>query len=154
QQKKTYQSYIIANAKANIHRVEDLKGQRFALADPHSTSGRLIPLYELKKAGLNQDKDVDSFYAGSHTKVLEKVLSGEVPAGAVASNVYETGLRNSKFHESDLIILIKSIDIPAGPIVVRKDVQRYDELRIEDAFLAVAETDPSIISTMEIGGFA
>ena len=155
---KTYQSYIIANAKENIRVIDDLKGKRlrFALVDQYSASGRVIPLYELKKAGLDPYNDIISFYAGTHEKSLEQVLNGEAPAGAVGSHIYNTALEKGQFHKDDLIILNieNNIDIPLGPIAVRKDIQRYDVLRIEDAFLAIEESDPAILNTMDKGGFA
>jgi phosphate/phosphite/phosphonate ABC transporter binding protein len=150
---KTYQSYIIANPKANIRVLEDLKGQHFALADANSTSGRIIPLYELKQSGFDINKDIKPYYVGSHANVLAKVLSGEFPAGAVKSTTYNRSLERGEFQKDNLIVIMKSRPIPTGPIVVRGDIQHDEELRIQDALLIVAETDPALVHTLNDGGF-
>jgi phosphonate transport system substrate-binding protein len=150
---KIYYSYIVANAKANIHKLDDLKGKAFALPDPNSTSGRIIPLYELKQAGFNLDTDIQTSYVGTHN-VLDKILSGEFPAGAISSDNYNDALSKGKFHQSDLVILKISDPIPQGPFVAQNDIQDYDVLRIENAFFTVEDKDLSILNTLGIGGFA
>lgn len=95
------------------------------------------------------------FLLRSHQQVLEDVLNKKFQVGAVSSNVYEEGLRLGTFHEGDLTILLKSsIDIPSGPIALSKDIQHYDMLRVEDAFLTVDDIDQASINSMDIGGFA
>jgi phosphonate transport system substrate-binding protein len=148
---KTYQSYIIANPKANIRGIEDLKEKTLALVDPNSTSGRLIPLYELKnKANFDLDKDIKIKYVGTHEDVLTKVLNGDFPAGAVKSTTYNRSL------EKERLVIVRKCEtqIPGGPIVVRGDIHYNDELRIQDALLTVVEKDPGIINTLDGGGFA
>ena len=154
---KSYQSYILAGANTGIRTLQDLKGRSFALVDPLSTSGNLVPRYVLKKAGLDPDKDITATYVRSHEDVLQGVSSGSYPAGAVASdvyNVYQEELRQKGSRTDEFVILAKSMDIPEGAIAVRKDIQLYDTLRIEDAFLTVGEIDPAILNTIGIAGFA
>ena len=148
-----YYSYIVASAKANIHKLDDLKGKRFALADRSSTSGTLIPLYELKQAGFNLNTDIQTVPLGVNS-VLDNILSEDFPAGAMSSDDYDNALTQKKFHQGDLKILQKSRPIPQGPFVARRDIQEYDKLRIEDALLTVADRDPSLVRTLNIGGFA
>jgi phosphonate transport system substrate-binding protein len=151
--KNTYNSYIIASARANIRQLDDLKGSFFALADENSTSGMLIPLAELKQANIDPGKDIRTAYVGAQN-VLDNVLNGTYPAGAVSSDDYDDALRQGKFHQNDLVILQKSRDIPQGPFVVRKDIQHYDELRIQDAFFTAEERNLPIVNALSIGGFA
>ena len=74
--------------------------------------------------------------------------NGDAPAGAVSSDNYDA------YQGSDLIIMFKSsVNIPEGPIAVRKDLQLYDTLRVEDAFLTIGES-PTILNTINIAGFA
>ncbi len=150
---KTYQSYVITKKHSGIRTLHDLKGRRFAFVDPFSTSGNLIPRYELTKAGLDPDHDVKGFYAGSQAAVIEQVLNGDAPAGAVASDNYNASLEELGHKGSDLMILFKSpVNIPEGPIALRKDVQLYDTLRVEDALLTIGES-PTILNTVNITGF-
>ncbi|GCE28596.1 hypothetical protein KDA_40800 [Dictyobacter alpinus] len=149
---KTYQSYIIVGANSGIHTLQGLKSQTFAFVDPLSTSGNLIPRYVLKKAGIDPDKDIRGVYAGSHEEVLQGVFSGKYPAGAVSSDNYD--LYQKEARTPSLIILAKSFPIPSGPIAVRKDIQLYDVLRVQDAFLTIGESDPAILNTIGFVGFA
>jgi phosphonate transport system substrate-binding protein len=152
---KTYQSYVITRKHSGIRTLHDLKGQRFAFADPYSTSGNLIPRYEFTKAGLDPDHDVKGFYEGPQVAVIEKVLNGDFPAGAVSSDNYNAYLEEHGQKASDLTILFKSpVNIPEGPIALRKDIQLYDTLRVEDALLTIGEESPTILNTVNIGGFA
>jgi phosphonate transport system substrate-binding protein len=152
---KTYQSYFITRKLSGILTLYDLKGLLFALVDPYSTSGNLIPRYELKNHGLDPNKDVICFYANSQEAVIEKVLNGDAPAGAVSSDNYNGYLEKLGHKGSDLTVLFKSpVNIPEGPIAVRQDIQLYDTLRVEDAFLTIGEDDPAVLHTVNIGGFA
>jgi len=145
---KTYKSYIITKKNSGIRTLHDLKGRRFAFVDPYSTSGNLVPRFELTKYGLDPDKDINGFYAGSQEAVIQQVHNGDAPAGAVSSDNYDA------YQGSDLIIMFKSsLNIPEGPIAVRKDLQPYDTLRVEDAFLTIGES-PTILNTINIAGFA
>jgi phosphonate transport system substrate-binding protein len=148
---KTYQCYIITKKNTGIRKMSDLKDRRlrFAFVDPYSTSGNLVPRYELKKNfGLDPDKDINGFYAGSQEEVIQRVLNGYAAAGAVSSDNYNA------YQGSDLIIMyISPVNIPEGPIAVSKDLQRYDTLLVEDAFLSIGEI-PTILNTLNIGGFA
>jgi phosphonate transport system substrate-binding protein len=152
---KTYQSYIITRKDSGIRTLHDLKGLLFAFVDPLSTSGNLIPRHELTKAGLNPDNDIQSFYAKSQAAVIELVLKGDAPAGAVSSDNYNATLEELGNKGSDLMILFKSpINIPEGPIALRQDIQPYDTFHVEDALLTIGEESPTVLHTVNIGGFA
>ena len=151
---KTYQSYIITRKQSGIRTLHDLKGQRFAFVDPFSTSGNLIPRYELTKAGLDPDNDINGHYVGSQAAVIEQVLNGDYAAGAVSSDNYNASLEELGNKGSDLTILFKSpVNIPEGPIALRKDIQPYDTLHVEDALLTIGEENPTILHTVNIAGF-
>ena len=152
---KTYQSYFITRKDSGILTLNDLKGLRFALVDPYSTSGNLIPRYELKNHRLDPDHDVTCFYANSQETVIELVLNGDAPAGAVSSDNYNGYLEKLGHKGSDLTILFKSpVNIPEGPIALCQDIQPYDTLQVEDALLTIGEDDPAVLHTVNIGGFA
>jgi phosphonate transport system substrate-binding protein len=151
---KTYQSYIITKKNSGIRTLHDLKGRRFAFVEPWSTSGNLIPRYELKNHDLDPDNDVQSFYAKTQEAVIEQVLYGFAAAGAVSSDNYNAKLEELGQKGSDLTILFKSpVNIPEGPIALRKDIQLYDTLRVEDALLIIGES-PTTLRTVNITGFA
>ena len=149
---KTYQSYFITRKDSGIRTLHDLKGRRFAFADTFSTSGNLIPRYELiTKAGLDPDHDVQGNYVGPQVAVIQQVLNGYFPAGAVSSDNYNAYLEEHGQKASDLTILFKSpVNIPEGPIAVRQDIQPYDRLHVEDALLILGEESPTVLNSLNI----
>lgn len=84
QNSKTYRSQIITHVENGISKIDDLRGKRFAFADPQSASGFLYPA-SLIKEKLNADpaqffKEV--IYAGGHDKVVVAVYNKQVDGGA------------------------------------------------------------------------
>ena len=151
---KTYQSYIITRKNSGIRTLYDLKGLQFAFVNSLSTSGNLIARYEFKRRGLDPDSYVEGFYARTQKAVIDEVLTGNAAAGAVSSDNYNANLEELGNKGSVLTILFKSsVNIPEGPIALRKDVQPYDTLRVEDALLTIGEENPTILHTLNISGF-
>ncbi len=78
-----YRSQISVRADANITKVADLQGKRFAFVDPASTSGYLFPAAMLKKMGYDPDKFFSqTVFAGSHPNVILAIYRGQVDGGA------------------------------------------------------------------------
>jgi phosphonate transport system substrate-binding protein len=64
---------------ADISTLLQFKGKRPCFTDPQSTSGYVIPLIFLKKAGLNTDTDLlPPVYAQGHTQVVRAVYAGGI----------------------------------------------------------------------------
>ena len=84
---KQFHSFFITPANSGIQKLADTKGKRFAFGDINSTSGHLIPYAELKKAGVDADKDLMFRYTGSHPATAKAVESGAVDAGALDQTV-------------------------------------------------------------------
>jgi phosphonate transport system substrate-binding protein len=63
---KQFHSVFVAQSGASIKSLADTEGKRFAFGDISSTSGHLIPYRELKRAGVDPDKDLKFRYTGSH----------------------------------------------------------------------------------------
>jgi len=78
-----YRSQISVRADANINKLEDLRGKRFAFVDPASTSGYLFPAAMLKKSGFDPDRFFSqTIFAGSHPNVILAIYRGQVDGGA------------------------------------------------------------------------
>ncbi len=83
-----YQGQFIANKKANIKAIADLKGKTFCFVDPNSTSGYIIPRIVLKANGIDPDKDLKATQnAGSHDNVAIAVYKGDCDAGSTFVDV-------------------------------------------------------------------
>lgn len=154
--KPFYNSIIFTTRDTGITSLQDLKGKNFAFVDKYSTSGGLYPRYELTNAGINPDTDIQGSYAYQHENVLRSVLSGDSDAGAISSDLYESGqfaaiLAEAGLTSDDIVILKTSDAIPQGPIAVRPGLNPQDITDITNAFLSV--TDATTLHTIEVDGF-
>ncbi len=78
------------SGRSDIKTVGDLRGKRFAAVDPTSFGGWLIAWRLLRQRGIDPSRDLAALdFAGSHRKVVARVLSGEADAGAVRTGMLE-----------------------------------------------------------------
>lgn len=84
----TYQGKIFVGRDSPIQNLTDLKGKRFAFAEPHSTMGYLMPRYQLWLAGVNIEDFASYEFVGDHVNVSLGVLAGTFDAGAVKEDVF------------------------------------------------------------------
>jgi phosphonate transport system substrate-binding protein len=78
-----YHSVIVVKTDSPYQKIDDLKGKVLAWADPNSTSGYAVPLYFMKKDGI----DPSSFFSktpfsGSHELGVVGVVNGTFDAAA------------------------------------------------------------------------
>ena len=108
-----FRSVFIANKKSslnklnNINGLKSLKGKRFTFGSESSTSGRLMPQYFLKKAGL-QLKDFKGSrpgFSGSHDATLMLVQSGSYEAGALNEQVWKSNLERGRVDTSKVFVI-------------------------------------------------
>ena len=96
-----FTSIFIANKKAGISSLADLKGKTFTFGSESSTSGRLMPQYFLEKAGVTLgDFKGRPGFSGSHDKTIELVTAGSFDAGVVNAQVWQTRLAAGKIDTS------------------------------------------------------
>jgi phosphonate transport system substrate-binding protein len=128
----SYKALIITLPNSPIQKISDLKGRTFALVDPASTSGNLVPRYVFEKNGINPERDFKSlYYSGTHQASLIAVKEGKVEAAAIADEVYNLAIGRGTLKATDLKVIYSSDSIPGSPFVIRtnlpKDLQ--DKLR-------------------------
>ena len=135
-----YYSVLYVKADSPYETLEDLKGKTLAFADPNSTSGYLVPSYELKQNGYDpEDYFSEANFAGGHEQGVVAVLNDQYDAGVTWSSMVgeeSEGYSNGNLHKmvqkgaldmKDIRILWKSNEITNGPRVVRKTLP--DELK-------------------------
>ncbi|HEX9060064.1 MAG TPA: phosphate/phosphite/phosphonate ABC transporter substrate-binding protein [Clostridia bacterium] len=148
-----YYSYIITQAKNDkINSLTDLKGKKFAFVDPDSTSGNLVPSFEILKAFPNDKLTIDDLhtngkffesvtFSGSHPNGLQAVSKGDFDAAPCASDVYDRELQNKKFDEKAIKIIFKSPKIMGSPIGVRSNLPDDLKKAIKDFYLKYDNDD-------------
>jgi len=72
-----YFSVVIVKNDSPFQKIEDLKGKKFAFADPNSTSGHQAPRYFLKEAGYDADAFFgETAFSGSHENSVMALMNG------------------------------------------------------------------------------
>lgn len=72
-----YYSILIVKAESPYKTLDDLRGKSVAFADPVSTSGYIIPMVSLNKAGIDANKFFSSTtFSGGHEQSTLAVLKG------------------------------------------------------------------------------
>ena len=130
-----FHSLFITGANSPIKSLADLKGKTFAFGDINSTSGHLMPYYELKQAGINADADLRFRYTGSHPATAKAVESGAVDAGALDESVFNSMIADGKLDKNKVRIFYTSKPFLDYVWVARKDVSKQDQEKFAWAFI-------------------
>jgi phosphonate transport system substrate-binding protein len=119
----SYKALIITQPQHKTKNLADLKGKTFALVDPASTSGNLVPRYVFSQHGINPEKDFKSlYYSGTHQASLIAVKEGKVDAAAIADEVYNLAISKGQLKAGDVEVVHESDPIPGSPFVVRTNL--------------------------------
>ncbi|NPC95302.1 putative selenate ABC transporter substrate-binding protein [Nocardioides sp. zg-DK7169] len=92
-----FRSVFIANADTGIEPFDDVAGltafedTRFTFGSESSTSGRLMPEYFLREAGVDSGSELSGRpgYSGSHDATIDLVEAGSYEGGALNVQVWE-----------------------------------------------------------------
>jgi phosphonate transport system substrate-binding protein len=130
----TYHSIGFARKDSGITSLDDMKGKKFAFADPNSTSGYLVPLVELPALGYSMKPGEffsDVVFSGGHEQSIVGTNAGDFDAAvtwADGQGDWEDGYNSGALRRAvdaglvdmnDLVEIWKSTPIPEGPIVLR-----------------------------------
>jgi phosphonate transport system substrate-binding protein len=154
----TYHSIGFARKDSGITSLEDMKGKKFAFADPNSTSGYLIPLVELPKAGFSMTPGEyfsDVVFSGGHEQSIVGVNAGDFDAAvtwADGQGDWEDGYNSGALRRAvdaglvdmnDLVEIWKSTPIPEGPIVLRNALPADVRAKMTELTVNLHAKDPA-----------
>lgn len=134
--KPSYSSYWVSLKEKPYSSVEDLKGKKVAFSSRTSTSGFIIPFWDLLQKGLitADDTPEDFFgegnvwYGVGYVSAIDQVLAGEAEAGAVSYYV----LDEDRHLTSDQKALLKKV-CEQGPVPTHVIAASKKRLKDEDA---------------------
>ena len=141
--KPYYQSYWITLKDAPYQSIADLKDQPIAFSSRTSTSGFLIPVWDLYTQDLiNLDNgpkgffgEDNVFYGVGYVSAAERVLRGEAQAAAVSYYVLDKDKHLSQEQRDRLRMLDSQGPVPSHVVVVRKGLNNLDQIAIKEALL-------------------
>ncbi len=109
-----YYSDVIVRADSPFQSFADLRGRRWAYNDRDSHSGYNITRYRLVQMGETQGFFGAVIEAGWHQRAIEMVVTGEIDAAAIDSQVLAVELRD----QPELAAQLRVIDV-LGPATIQ-----------------------------------
>ncbi len=163
----SYRSVLVVRTDSGITDLKQLEGKSLAWADPNSTSGYLIPRFELTQDGINTEPGKyfsKTGFGGGHEQAVVAVLQkqydacctwasgiGDVAEGYSRGNLHEM-IAKGMLKMSDLKIIWMSRPILNGPLTARKDTPQAFRDDIAAFHLALPATSPAVYEQIERGG--
>ncbi len=148
--KPNYDSVWLTSADGNYSSIDDLAGHPVAFASPTSTSGRLIPTWDLVKRGhVGPEKALTDFFsevkfATGYVSAVQLVLDGHVEAAAVSDYVFLGDKYLDDEQKAKLKILQKQGPVPSHTICHRKTLSKADLDLLRQTLLAMNEDNPDL----------
>lgn len=137
----TYRSVVIVRRDDAAARLADLRGRRYAGADPLSNTGWFYPVDKLRQYGENADEFFGSVvFTGGHDLSVHAVADGFADCAAVDSLVYEEVLAAKPELGERLRIIHTSPDFGMPPVVAPPGLSPELEERLLEALLQVHES--------------
>jgi phosphonate transport system substrate-binding protein len=144
--KNSYTSYWLALKEKPYTKVEDLKGKPIAFASRTSTSGFLIPMFDLKQKGLLEKPDAEAFfgtgnvfYGTGYVSAVERVLNGEAEAAAVSYYVLDKDKHLTPEQRGKLKKIAEQGPVPTHVIAIRSSIPASDRAALKAAFNTMNE---------------
>ncbi|MGH1405735.1 MAG: phosphate/phosphite/phosphonate ABC transporter substrate-binding protein [Rhodomicrobiaceae bacterium] len=155
----TYQSVIIANLKATISKIEDMKGKslQVAFGDQASTSSHFAPKYTMLKAGVFTGKHYKENFTGAHDAVAKNVERGNAQVGGLSRPILERLLEKGMIDKAKVKVLAYSDPLPQYPWVMRTDLTKELKKGIKNAFYSLkkgTEDGDKVLKPFKADGFA
>jgi phosphonate transport system substrate-binding protein len=146
--KTSYQSYWVTLKEKPYKSVEELKGKPIAFASRTSTSGYIIPMWDLKQKGLISEPDPEQFfgagnvsYGTGYVSAIERVLNGQVEAAAVSYYVLDKDKHLSAEQRAQLRNLAEQGPVPTHVLAVRTGIAAEDRHKLKEALVSLNEEE-------------
>ena len=129
-----FTSVFIANGSSGLRpissqdQLKQLKGKRFTFGSESSTSGRLMPQYFMKQAGVTPADFAGgrAGFSGSHDATIAMVQSGAYQAGALNEQVWSSNVKAGKVDPSKVRVIWRTPTYPDYHWVARPGLdQRF-----------------------------
>ncbi|MFA6972359.1 MAG: putative selenate ABC transporter substrate-binding protein [Gallionella sp.] len=134
---------VFITTKADITRLEDLKGKTFSFGSESSTSGHLMPRSYLLAAKINPDTDMKRIaFSGAHDATVAAVAGGKVDAGVLNISVWEKLLAQGRVDTRLVHVFYTTPGYFDYNWTVRSDMNPALRKKLTDAFLSLDRANP------------
>ncbi len=147
--KTSYTSYWVTLKDKPYQDVEDLQGERIAFSSRTSTSGYVIPVWDLFQKGLIDDEtgpegffgSGNVFYGSGYVSAVNRVLEGEAEAAAVSYYVLDEERHLSGEQRDRLRMLADQGPVPTHVIAVRASLSDRDKDLLREVLLTLNDEE-------------
>jgi phosphonate transport system substrate-binding protein len=136
-----YKAQYVVKKDSPIKTFADLKGKKVAWQDVTSSAGYIYPSLELKKVGLDPEKDVTGTIVKGHDKGVLAVLNGEVDAAATFQDARNNVVKDVPDVFEKTRVILTEAQIPNDTISVRSDMDPAFREKLAQAFIDIGK-DP------------
>jgi phosphonate transport system substrate-binding protein len=150
--KDNYKTAFVSRKESRVQKFNDLKQYasqtRMAFVASGSTSGNLVPRLLLNRIGLKEpEKEFQSVkYSGTHKKAIEFVLNDSADVAAMGSTEWD---KLDSVSKSKLNLLYLSSEIPLGPVLINKKVDKKLQQQIITELLRVHDSNPEALQALK-----
>jgi len=143
--------------EAELPTLEQFKGKKACFADPESTSGHVIPLIFLKKAGLTDADIPDPVYTGGHTQTVQAIYDGGICDYGATFVDARGNIADDHPDVNDKVVVIFQTEaiIPNDNMSYAPDMPQELRDKITAAMLKIADTEDgktALNDLYQIGG--
>ena len=142
----SYKSYWVSLKEKPYDSVEDLRGKPIAFSGKTSTSGYLIPLWDMKQKGLLDAPNAEAFFGKGnvwfgtgYVSAIERVLNGEAEAAAVSYYVLDKDKHLTAEQRAKLKKVAEQGPVPTHVIAVRSSIPAGDREALRKAIDSMNE---------------
>ncbi len=140
---REFHSYILVRPESPAKSLADLRGTRFAFGPRLSTSGTLMPVYFMRKEGIDPETWFGSVgHAAGHDEAAYQVRDGQVDAGAANAQIVDAMLTDGRLTPADIRILLRTPPYADYVWAIRADIAGETRETIRGAFLSLSTDDP------------
>ncbi len=148
-----YGAQLLVRADLGAKSLADLKGKRFAMVDPASTSGYIWPMVYIKRKGF----DPFTFFSqvvqtGGHDKVVIALYQGSADVGSTFGDQFGSDARDRVARQfpdvKQKVLILEYVGPPTIPYIpndtisFRKELSAEVKEKITKAMFRIAQTAP------------
>lgn len=137
---ESHKAMIVVKADSPVRAVADLKGKKIAWQTVSSMTGYVWPANELKRQGIDPERDLTGIEIKGHDRAVLAVLNDQVDAAAVLQDARAAVARQIPDVFDRTRVLLYTAPIPNDAVVVRSDMDDAWKQRIAQALIDVSAT--------------